>query len=70
MSQKKTTTYKKEFTLKAFLQLGGKQVVLSGTMARDKTVLQVEFESLSLHQIISDIIHLVRPTYNLHLPVP
>ena len=70
MSQKKTTTYKKEFTLKAFLQLGGKQVVLSGTMARDKTVLQVEFESLSLHQIISDIIHLVRPTYTLHLPVP
>lgn len=64
------TTYKKEFTLKAWLQLGGEPVVLSGTMAGEDTILEIEFKSLSLEKIINDLIQLVRPTYSLQLPFP
>ncbi len=76
----KTPRYHYEFTLNAFLSLGERQVILSGTIkdseeegkesGKKEIILSASLGTLSLKQIIEDIIHLVRPTYQLNLPFP
>lgn len=65
-----TAKYQKSYGVEAYLQFVGKPLVMSMTVEEDSQVFTVDLKDFTLKDLITGIVQIVKPGYELSIPVP
>lgn len=65
-----SATFQKSYGVSAYLKFVGKPLVMSMTIDKDEQVFTVELEKFTLKDLITGIVQIVKPGYELSIPVP
>lgn len=65
-----SATFQKSYGVSAYLKFVGKPLVMSMTIDKDDQVFTVELEKFTLKDLITGIVQIVKPGYELSIPVP
>ena len=64
------STYKKSYGIEAYLTFVGKPLTMSMTIDEDSQVFEVDLKNFSLADLITGIVQIVKPGYELSIPKP
>jgi LysM repeat protein len=65
-----SATYQKSYGVSAYLKFVGKPLVMSMTIDKDNQVFKVNLKNFTLKDLITGIVQIVKPGYELSIPVP
>lgn len=65
-----SATYQKSYGVTAYLKFVGKPLEMSMTVDKDNQVFKVDLKNFTLKDLITGIVQIVKPGYELNIPVP